>query len=146
MYACKESGYQHSVINIHDPHYTIHTVDIHCLPLRAEAALFLLLVPFCQIYKVDSSLKLCMFECIMLISCLKISLKQISDSVHCPVFPFCRSPSPSTVTSWIWCSSLSRSSGEQLSSSLLSVHLLQTTDVLVVKWQQSPPTAVCVCV
>lgn len=61
----------------------------------------------------------------------------------CPFFPVHRSPSPSTVTSWIWCSSLSHSSGEQLSS-LLSIHLLQTTRVLVLKWQQSPSMSVCV--
>lgn len=48
---------------------------------------------------------------------------------------FHRSPSPSTVTSWIWCSSLSHSSGEQLSSSssFLSIHLFQTTHCVGIK-------------
>ena len=70
----------------------------------------------------------------------------MSDSARCPLFPLYRSPSRSTVTSWIWCSSSSRSSGEQLSSAPLSIHSLWTADVLHFKWQQLPSMFMCVCV
>lgn len=64
----------------------------------------------------------------------------------CPFFPFHRSPSPSTVTSWIWCSSLSHSSGEQLSS-LLSILLLSNHTCVGVKAAAVAfDVYVCVCV